>query len=336
MLYLLILFVIISIVGIKICDNSKEYLFKNQTQAIKGFFTMIIFFSHFNQYANFDNSITNNIYILIIKKVGQLMVTMYLFYSGYGIIKSMQTKKDYIKNFPKNRVLKILITFDCAIILYIITNTLLNDKYSLKTTLLSFIGWESIGNSNWYIFVLLMLYLIIYFSGKLSKGKANIKFLLTNLLFDIMLITLLYFTKKEHWYNIILTFPLGLLYGIYEKQIKKVLDNYYLVTLILMIVCFVGTYISNSFIAYEIKAIFFTLIIVFLSYRIKIGNKTLEFLGKYTFEIYILQRIPDMIYSNLNINYILFFILSIVTTIIISFVFKKLTNLAIQSIYKII
>lgn len=180
-----------------------------------------------------------------------------------------------------------------------------------------------------------MLYLIIYFSGKLSKGKANIKFLLTNLLFDIMLITLLYFTKKEHWYNIILTFPLGLLYGIYEKQIKKVLDNYYLVTLILMIVCFVGTYISNSFIAYEIKAIFFTLIIVFLSYRIKIGNKTLEFLGKYTFEIYILQRIPDMIYSNLNINYILFFILSIVTTIIISFVFKKLTNLAIQSIYKI-
>ena len=327
MLYLLILFIVICIIGIKFCDNSSDYLSKNQTQAIKGFFAMIIFFSHFNQYAIFDSSVTNNIYLFVIKKIGQLMVTMYLFYSGYGIIKSIETKKNYIKNFPKKRILKVLISFDCAILLYLIVNMILKNKYSLKTILLSFIGWESIGNSNWYIFVLLVLYLIIYITGLVFKNKIDLKFIIANILFDIILIIALYFTKNDYWYNIILTFPLGLLYGMFEEKIEKIIKEHYIAILAMITLCFIGTYISNSFIMYEFKAIFFSLLIVLLSYKIKINNRVLEKLGKYSFEMYILQRLFYIIYEKAHINYILFFTISLISTLVLSILFQKATYL---------
>ena len=38
------------------------------------------------------------------------MVTTFLFYSGYGIYESIKSKKKYIDNFFKNRILKLFIS----------------------------------------------------------------------------------------------------------------------------------------------------------------------------------------------------------------------------------
>lgn len=38
--------------------------------------------------------------------IGQLMVAPYLFYSGYGIMESLNRKSDYMRTYPKKRNIK--------------------------------------------------------------------------------------------------------------------------------------------------------------------------------------------------------------------------------------
>lgn len=145
MIYVFLLFIIICLIRIQFNkDGFKDYLGKKQTTAMKGIFSIIIFFSHFNTYVTLNNIKTNNIYIHIISAFGQLMVAIFLFYSGYGVYWSAQNKEEYIKKFPKNRILKTLINFDLAVLLFLIVDICLGIKYNIKDVLLSFVGWSSI------------------------------------------------------------------------------------------------------------------------------------------------------------------------------------------------
>ena len=326
MIYIFIVFILISLYGIKKSDGN--YLSKEQTTAIKGFFTIIILFSHFNGYIELSNNTINNIYLKIFSLIGQFMVTMFLFYSGYGILKSIENKKDYIKTFPKKRILKVIIKFYCALLLFIIINYFLNNYYSLHDTLLSFTGWTSIGNSNWFVFVIIMLYLITYLVFKIFNKKSNIFNIHLISILSIFLIIILYFTKESWWYNIILCYPLGLYYACYEKQINNILARKYWIILCGILLFFIGLYfISSNIIAYEIEACLFSFLVVLFTYKIRLINKNLLFIGKYSFEIYILQRLSYMILKGHIISIPIYFIISVIITILISIFFYKVTEL---------
>lgn len=66
------------------------------------------------------------------------------------------------------------------------------------------------------------------------------------------------------------------------------------------------------------------LIILMISMKVTIGNKYLKFLGKYTFEIYILQRIPFMIFEHIFSNEYIIFMISLSTTFMFAVIFKLL------------
>ena len=67
---------------------------------INGFFVGLILFSHFNSYVT-TNMKFDSIYYYIFDKIGQLMVTTFLFYSGYGIYESIKSKKNILIIFLK-------------------------------------------------------------------------------------------------------------------------------------------------------------------------------------------------------------------------------------------
>lgn len=96
----------------------------------------------------------------------QLIVTTFLFYSGYGILASLKTKKDYLQKFPK-RIFKVWLQFAIAVCLFL--NLFIGKVYSTQTILLSFTAWDSVGNSNWYILAILVLYALFYIGGLMTK-----------------------------------------------------------------------------------------------------------------------------------------------------------------------
>ena len=86
-----------------------------------------------------------------------------MFYSGYGMLESIKSKgMDYVKSIPGKRFAKVLLHMEIAVLLFLLTDFAIGKSYGLKTTLLSFTFWTSIGNSNWYIFIILCLYLIVF------------------------------------------------------------------------------------------------------------------------------------------------------------------------------
>ena len=104
------------------------------------------------------------------RTLGQMIVVMFMFYSGYGIGESVKRKgMGYIKSFPKNRVLKTLLHFDVAILIYFILSLILELNYPSGQVALAFIGWTSIGNSNWYIFAVIILYVITWIAFSIFR-----------------------------------------------------------------------------------------------------------------------------------------------------------------------
>lgn len=78
-------------------------------------------------------------------------------------MKSLLSKGySYLETYPKSRILTTLLNFDIAICCFILMNLFLGRKMDLSQIVLSFIGWDSVGNSNWYIFIILWCYLSFY------------------------------------------------------------------------------------------------------------------------------------------------------------------------------
>ena len=71
-----------------------DYITKEQCNNIKGIFILLVFISHSLQYIDKAGYVNDNILDVIFTKcssvMGQLIVVMFLFYSGFGIMESVK------------------------------------------------------------------------------------------------------------------------------------------------------------------------------------------------------------------------------------------------------
>ena len=110
MIVILLILLVLSCIGLKKTDNHDMCLDRNCTESIKGIFIIIVFYSHilpFLEEAGVEYSpvldIPSN---TLIHRIGQLMVVMFLFYSGYGVMESIMKKgNEYVRAIPVKRVL---------------------------------------------------------------------------------------------------------------------------------------------------------------------------------------------------------------------------------------
>lgn len=138
---------------------------------------------------------------------------------------------------------------------------------------------------------------------------------------------------KESWYyNTIFCYPLGMLFGKYEHKIRTLLEktDTYLMIVVGCAAAFAASYLSVLkchgviwLAVVELRGIFFVLLVVLATRRIKIGNPVLNWLGKNTFEIYILQRLPMIALSGMGINQYVYFFICAVLTGLLAFLYQK-------------
>lgn len=329
--FILLFLLLIILFSIKFYQKkfNTKFIDHTQTLCINGIFVILIFFRHITNYCTFTSDYSN-LFNTININLDQLIVTTFLFYSGYGIYESIKNKENYIQQSLPNRIKKLYLKYLIAIISFLLINLLFNIKYNLKTVLLSFLAWESIGNSNWYIFAIITSYCITYLSFKLIKNK--IPSLLSVTLFINLYIIIISFFKDSFWYNTIICFTFGLWFSYFKTKIVTFLTkNNYIYSLIL-IINILFFYIFNklhstNLLFYELWILSFISLIILISLKFKLNNKVFLFLGTHSFWIYILQRIPMILLQKLNIHIsspFLFVIISFILTIILSLVYKKI------------
>lgn len=315
-------------------NGFEDYMSPQKTGAIKGIFVVIVLLSHLRQYISLNGSALNQPYKDFMNFFGQLMVVMFLFYSGYGVLLGITKKDGYVKTIPAKRVLKVLLHFDIAVLLFWLTGNALGKDYSVKRLLLSLIGLEGVGNSIWFIFVIIVLYLITFAAFIFLKKKVILGTVITTALSFVALLAIRAWKGSEYWwYDTIMCYPLGMWYAIAKPQIDKIIlpdfNKWFACTAAAGTLFFAAESLmsdfSNTRKIFIPMALVFAVFIVLLSMRISVCNGILQWFGKRVFGIYILQRIPMIILSHfgMNDNPFLFSVACFALTIVIAEIFER-------------
>ncbi len=99
----------------------------------------------------------------IFVNAGYLFVAIFFFCSGYGLIKSLGTKPDYLRGFMKKRVLKTLvIPYYVSIAIYGILRFLSGEKLPAAQWICNIIGITMMNRYAWYPIIAAILYSAFY------------------------------------------------------------------------------------------------------------------------------------------------------------------------------
>ena len=210
MILLLLFLIFICGWGLKASGYHDDFLSQQYSTPIKGIFTVLILYSHIRGYITMTDSWANISYNAVLDHFGQLIVAIFFFYSGFGIWESFKRKPDYVNSFFKKRFLKTLLHFDIAVAIFILVQLLVPITYTTKQYFLCWIGWESVGNSNWFIFVILALYIIALISMRLQKSFGRGGMLSIGLMTAALWIWLrILMDQPSWWVDTMAAFPLG-------------------------------------------------------------------------------------------------------------------------------
>lgn len=316
---------------------NSQYLSKYDTNSIKGLFMLLIFSRHFISYVSLKG-IYDTAFLSFDSFLGQLIVVVFLFYSGYGIQESIKFKPHYVKSIPYKRIFSTWLRFAFAILLFCFMNFLLHKTFPLKTTILAFTSWTSIGNSNWYVFAILYCYFITWICFSLFSKKHIPALILITFLSGVYMLVLHHIRPNQGWwYNTIFCYAAGMWYSYFksyfENFIKSKQINYFSVLLINVLFLFAARPYRYHLFIYQLWALCFAAIVLLLSMKFSIHNNFLNWIGVHTFEIYILQRIPMIIFHSLKISKYsyLFFIISFISLFPLAVLFNKLTTVLFTS-----
>ena len=282
---------------------SGDFLSKDQTTCINGFFIGWVFLRHICDYLFLPftgvmgpfNRLFQNVEFLF----GQFIVVMFLFYSGYGVMTSILRKgAGYLCSFPQKRIFRVLIDFDIAVVLFTVLALFMHSTFSCSRFVLSLIGWDSYGNSNWYIFVVLISYVVTYLIFHFTSASRQVQ---TICLACVLLAVgfALFYLKEFVWWDTILAYPMGVFYAEKRDRIERFLRQHYSAMFVFLAVvciaarCFsglVGLTCPLRVLGLNVRTICFALLVVMLTMKFVVGNPILKWLGDHLFPLYIYQR----------------------------------------------
>lgn len=343
MAVLLLFTFMIVFVGMKPAKNGEfysTYISRSQSTAVNGLFTILVFLTHVSTYIKLGSAYDKP-YTSFKAFMLQMVVVPFLFYSGYGIMESIKKKGiSYVKQVPKNRFLKVLLHFDIAVLLFLILNTALGTTYPLSRVLHAFTGYTSIGNSNWYIFAVLGLYLIVFAAFMLARKNYVLGVILTTVLSIGFVYLQMRLKRPVYCYDTIILFPAGMIFSLLREKLDALLTRHeaiYYTVFGLAVVAAGYFYLNrhNGIEYYSVWGMLFMGVILLATMKIQIGNGILEFFGSHVFSIYILQRLPMIFLTKIGLaasHKYVFVVLSLFATIAMAVIF----DLAMDKLDKIL
>lgn len=289
-------------------DFNDNYLSYEMTNTVKGIFILLVFIKHVVPYVLnagwVPTGFFGELFRFVNNNVGQWIVAMFLFYSGYGVMESIKRKgHGYVQGLPKKRILQVLVNFDIAVFIYILVDLILKKPLTIKQCLLSLTGWESVGNSNWYIFIIMLMYLITFISFYRSKADNYTRPLLLSLALTFITSILMSYFKADYWYNTMFCYTTGIFFSLYKHKIEWFTKTHYWPMLIIAVIVLVimdRIPYSAKGLVYNGFSVVFCSVVILLTMKFRCNSKVLLWCGQNLFPLYIYQRIAMIALSSIN------------------------------------
>ena len=274
-----------------------DYIDLKNTFSVKGIFVWMIIFKHYSGYFKRKNLY---IYEIIVRHLDQRVVSMFLFYSGYGIYESIKIKGNKYSKSLLTKSLIIFIKSELMILIFVLRSIIYRKEITIKDYILSSFFFSTIDNDIWFTYTIILFYIYAFFSFTFIKNKKH------NYL-GIIFITIIcilhgYFTyffylkKQRVGVDNILPFILGFCYSGIRKYTDKYIMKYDfsyfgILTFFYLIYCYFYVNRYKSIFIHILMNGTFCIIVVLMNMKIKFDNEFLKFLNVHSYSIYLLQRV---------------------------------------------
>lgn len=266
---------------------------------------------------------------------GNLWVSMFFFYSGYGLKYSISTKENYLLKIPR-KMINVYIPFLIAETAYTLTMVLRGKTMSLGEIIAHCIGLKLANATLWYVIEVLFLYGILYCIERWVNSEYHDvlwlgiygTFMVLSVLFDI----------GTCWYISTISFWLGMKYYSGSSFIKKFSSNKVLIifTVLYIFEKVLSFSKGNEFLSlnknYWIVAIqlvlapLFIFLLDLLVRRKVFEGRILQYLGKISYEIYLLHMLVFLWLKDMSDNLYIIAIAISVITIVLSMLIRECTR----------
>lgn len=224
---------------------------------------------------------------------GAPVVAVFFFLSGYGLMKSLQVKgAAYLDGFLKKRMLKVVLPLLlCSLVYSVVNISILGGQFaSVKS------DWPFLPNA-WFCVTIIIYYFVFYLIALCSKSK-QFRLLVWMWLFTFVYIGCLKAIGFGNWwYQTVVSLNMGMTTVLLEKHIRMLLvGNLRLVSCILFLfVCILSFWVSTeNLTSFPLGWLTLSVFIGIFIYSLLCGfglatNKILRFLGRYSYEIYLIH-----------------------------------------------
>jgi len=272
----MILFLALIIWGGKLPEKSlegKRQVHQNSmsleaTKGLRGIAAIGVILHHISQESAFQqvNGWGKPGELFMFVNAGYYFVAIFFFCSGFGLIKSLNTKPEYLNGFCKKRILKtIVIPFYVNVILYAVYHLIARTEFAPQRWICNFLGLSLMNEYAWYPVVLTLLYLAFYLIFKNVKNRK----LAFTLIGIVIVLQGIFFCFNGHfawwagpknwwlsdtvqrkwwmedrviwffgewWVNSSIAFLIGMIFAQNEEKIRNWFSKWYALKLILTIV----------------------------------------------------------------------------------------------------
>ena len=215
----------------------------------------------------------------IFVNAGYLFVAIFFFCSGFGLIKSLETKPDYLKGFIKKRVLKALvIPYYVSILLYGLLRFASGERFAPIQWVTNLIGITMMNPYAWYPIIAAILYIVFYLIFKNIKNQKVCYLLMAVVILFLGMIFCVnghfpwfagpknwwldsnspllqkWWTRQqvwwisgEWWVNSCPALFIGMIFARYETNIREWFKKFYWGKLVLVLVLTIAAFILSGF-----------------------------------------------------------------------------------------
>lgn len=268
---------------------------------------------------------------------GGVIVSIFFFMSGYGLIISYRSKENYLDGFIKNAIIKLGLPVLTLSVCYIFVCSVGNCCYMSINDII-YIFYPYLGGTvlpkSWFVYELLILYALFYVVFKNKNFSETNKLKAVFVLVAILCCFFVISGYGSNWYISTFSFPLGLLYASIESKLKIFLNKkrsnlvfFSILPLIPFPLYFTIYYLYDSIILYPLICLTTPLVLPVSEYYLNpINIHILRWLGGISFEIYLIHGAIIKIVAPINnsMSLLMFSFLLFTITIILAFFFNKL------------
>lgn len=310
----------------------ENYFDKAHTDRLKGIAAVLIVIHHLYQ----QTAVTTHWGFLspVLQYFGYGLVAVFFFVSGYGITFSANKKQDYIQHFLRRRVLPLFLLYVFLMLLYVLTNWILNDTVPSSWQLIkSFFIGSTLVCHGWFFQSIILFYLCFWMSWRLTD---RYRFTVLAATLSIYILLCILCNTSISYYISTPVFFLGCYFSAHKASIDTFCCRHLLpvaaTTIFITILLFVGRNALQNLppsVLLAILNILFVSSIVAITMLVPLQGRILDFLAAVSLEIYYIQGLAFSILRNTHWQLspdICYIVSSLILTILLAYCFLPVTK----------